>query len=147
MDFFTASKKPLRISCVLIRKKPKISAHEEVLWLFYDNFHFSSKEREGFGVSFLGEGGGGLIEDPQWVRILHSMHSNGFDSGNGRQGYFVERQMATVRLWSLLIRVRKMSELGSIRAVYDICRLQNADCRPQTAWGSKTVNWMKPKIS
>ena len=25
-------------------------------------------------------------------------------------------------------------------AVYDICRLQ-------TAWGSKTVNWMKPKIS
>ena len=25
-------------------------------------------------------------------------------------------------------------------SVYDICRLQ-------TAWGSKTVNWMKPKIS
>ena len=35
-------------------------AHEEVLSLFYDNFHFSSKEREGYGVSFLGEEGGGV---------------------------------------------------------------------------------------
>ena len=31
-------------------------AHEEVLCLFYDNFHFSSKEREGFGVLFWGGG-------------------------------------------------------------------------------------------
>ena len=75
-------------------------AHEEVLWLFYDNFHFSSKERDGFGISFFGRGGGG------WL-----------DSGKGHQGYFTERQMATVRLWSLLIRVRKMSELGSIRVI------------------------------
>ena len=85
-------------------------AHEEVLSLFYDNFHFSSKEREGYGVPFLGDKGGGLIEDLRWVRILHSIQSNGFYSGKGRQGYFIERQMATVRLWSLLIRVRKMSE-------------------------------------
>ena len=40
------------------------------------------------------------------------MQSNGFDPGKGRQGYFAERQMATVRL-----RVRIMSELGSIRVI------------------------------
>ena len=62
-------------------------------------------------------GGGWLIEDLQWVRILHLIQSNGFDSGKGRQEYFAERQMATVRLWSLLIRVRKMSEFGSIRVI------------------------------
>ena len=32
------------------------------------------------------------------MRILHLMQSNGFDSGKGRQGYFAEKQMATVRL-------------------------------------------------
>ena len=36
-------------------------AHEEVLWLFYDNFHVSSKGREGFGISFLRRGGGSLL--------------------------------------------------------------------------------------
>ena len=51
------------------------------------------------------------------MRILHSMQSSGFDSGKGCQRYFTERQMATVRLWRLLIRVRKMSELGSIRVI------------------------------
>ena len=45
------------------------------------------------------------------------MQSNGSGSGKGRQGYFAERQIATLRLWSLLIRVRRMSELGSIRII------------------------------
>ena len=31
-------------------------AQEEVIWLFYDNFHVSSKGGEGFGISFLGVG-------------------------------------------------------------------------------------------
>ena len=52
--------------------------------------------------------------------MLHSLQSNGFDSRNGHQGYYAERQMATVRQWTLkqlLIRVRKMSALGSIRVI------------------------------
>ena len=52
--------------------------------------------------------------------MLHSMQFNGFDSGKGHQGYYAERQMATVRQWTLkqlLIRVRKMSALGSIRVI------------------------------
>ena len=35
----------------------RFRAHEEALWLFYDNFHFSLKEREGFRMSFLVGGG------------------------------------------------------------------------------------------
>ena len=69
-------------------------------------FSFFFKRKGGVWDLIL-RGEGWLIEDLQWVRILHLMQSNGFDSGKGHQGYFAERQIATVRLWSLLIRVRK----------------------------------------
>ena len=36
-------------------------AHEEILWLFYDYLHVSSKGREVFGISFLVGGGGGRV--------------------------------------------------------------------------------------
>ena len=74
-------------------------------------------KRKGGVWDLILRGGGWLIEDLQWVRILHLMQSNGFDAGKSCQRYFAKRQMATVRLWSLLVRVRKMSELGFIRVI------------------------------
>ena len=46
------------------------------------------------------------------------MQSDGFDAGKGRWGYFAESQMAAKWLSSLVIGVRKVSELGSIKGHY-----------------------------
>ena len=51
----------------------------------------------------------------------------------------------TVYFWvyvicQIMARERLQLTSWNLASVYDICRLQ-------TAWGSKTVNWMKPKVS